>query len=261
MIEAEIAYLRYLSAQGLAVAKPIPSLAGNFIESIDTPQGVFHAVVFEALLGTHLELEELTPKQIGQWGHALGELHRATEGYTEAGRPTWVNKVAEIANSLPIGEKVAKDTLHKAQSELAQLTVDRLTFGLIHYDFELDNLLWEGEQVGILDFDDCLECWYIADIAFALRDLWYNRASKMESNNPILQHFLASYREVRPMSDAELIHIPLFMRLHHLLTFANLHRALVSGQQADDLEWMTGLRQRLLQVMEDYRTEFELYTA
>ena len=61
-IRAEVDYITYLSSKGLVIAKPVSSLAGYFVESVPTSQGVFHAVVFEGLGGEQFEeIEELTP--------------------------------------------------------------------------------------------------------------------------------------------------------------------------------------------------------
>ena len=52
---------------------------------------------------------------------------------------------------------------------LGALPVDRDRYGLIHFDFELDNLYWRDQTIGMLDFDDCAHYWYAADIAFWLK--------------------------------------------------------------------------------------------
>ena len=61
------------------------SLAGNYVESIATDQGIFHTVVFAALAGKQLDLEELTLEQFVRWGKALGEFHQAAAHYTKPG--------------------------------------------------------------------------------------------------------------------------------------------------------------------------------
>src|SRR2546430_7254258 len=57
-------------------------------------------------------------------------------------------------------------------SFLSALTVTETNSGLIHGDFELDNLFWQDDTIALLDFDDCSYSWYVADVAFALRDLF-----------------------------------------------------------------------------------------
>ena len=74
-IQAELAFLQHLAARGVPVARPIRSLAGRMVESIATPLGVFHAAVFERLLGWQFDISDLALTQFAHWGHALGALH------------------------------------------------------------------------------------------------------------------------------------------------------------------------------------------
>ena len=69
-IEAELAYVNHLAAQGLRVARPVPSRLGNEVESVPTQTGLFHAVVFEALAGKQFDLDELIPDMFTQWRRA-----------------------------------------------------------------------------------------------------------------------------------------------------------------------------------------------
>ena len=53
----------------------------------------------------------------------------------------------------------------------------------IHFDFELDNIVWNTDKTGIIDFDDSAFYWFVADIAFALRDLYDDSVKKVELQN------------------------------------------------------------------------------
>ncbi|MCX6050843.1 MAG: phosphotransferase [Chloroflexi bacterium] len=255
-IQAEIDYVNYLATAGIAVAKPIRSLAGNDVESISTAHGLFHVVAFEALPGQLLAFDTLTPEQFMNWGKALGELHQAAQGYNQKGRPTWADHVAMVAETLPTTEQAAHQALHDVHKQLSQHGVNQQNFGLIHYDFELDNLVWQAERPGLIDFDDCAWYWFAADIAFALRDLFDDRAAKIDLEHPAFQQFIAGYRHVKPIDQAELDQLPYLMRLHNVNSFAKLQRALAGGPAADDPAWSVGLRQRLLAKMQFYRDEF-----
>ena len=67
-IHAELAYIDHLAVQGAHVAKPVLSRVDNLVETIETDLGMFHAVVFERLMGEQLELPDLTPGMITRWG-------------------------------------------------------------------------------------------------------------------------------------------------------------------------------------------------
>jgi Ser/Thr protein kinase RdoA (MazF antagonist) len=128
-IQAELAYVNALADHGIRVAKPIRSLAGNEVETIATPQGSFHAVVFEALPGKPAEFDELTPEQFLRWGQALGELHNAAEHYHSPGRPTWEDHLKLAAEILPAEERGARQALEKLQGQLRQIPIRSKNFG------------------------------------------------------------------------------------------------------------------------------------
>lgn len=256
VIQAEIDYVMMLAARGMRVAKPVQSRAGQYVESIDTSQGEFHAVVFAALPGDQLEVEDLTPEQFTLWGQALGELHNASMYYANSGRPTWADHLAFIAATLPRHETAARQVLDQLTTQLGKLPVDQQRFGLIHFDFELDNLVWDAGQPGIIDFDDCAGYWYVADIAFALRDLFEDSAAKVDLQNEAFRQFIQGYGRVRPIDDEVLQQLPLFLRLHHLILFARLQRALTPVDPAGELPWMPELRDKLSVKMQFYRAQF-----
>jgi Ser/Thr protein kinase RdoA (MazF antagonist) len=256
-IHAEVDFINYLASKGLVIAKPVSSIAGHFVESVSTSQGVFHAVVFEGLAGAQFEeIEELTPQIFMRWGQALGELHQATEGYKAGARPTWKDHLAMISEYLPATEQTAHLALRKLQEQLTRLSINEDNYGLIHFDFELDNIVWNGDKVGIVDFDDSAQYWFVADIAFALRDLFDDSAEKVELQNKSFQNFIAGYRQVKEITQEDLVLIPMFLKLHNLITFAKLHRALEIQEIQGEPVWLEELRKKLTLKMQIYRDGF-----
>lgn len=263
-IQGEIDFVNGLAAQGIAVAKPIASRNGTFVETVATDLGTFHAVAFEALQGEQFEVEDLTPTQFSQWGSALGTLHNASAKLSAAARPslvhrpTWQDHLALAAEFISAVETAAHQTREVLWQQLGQLPITAENFGLIHYDFELDNLIWNGETAGIIDFDDSAHHWYVADIALALCDLWGDRIRDIDLQHPAFLHFIEGYRSVRPLAQAEIERIPLFLRLDALVTFARLQRALTPVNPSGELAWMAGLREKLAAKMALYREAFAI---
>lgn len=255
-IHAEIAYLHHLAAAGMDIAKPVSSLAGNYVESVSTTYGVFHAVVFEALAGEQYDTGELSPEQWVQWGQALGSLHNAAQGYPSTGRATWDDQLRMIDERVPAHEHAARQALAHVQQQLSLLPIDEHNFGLLHGDFELDNLGWNKRGVGMLDFDDAVQSWFVADVAFALRDLFADHASEVDLNNAVFLAFVSGYRKARPLAEDQIRHVPLFLRMHNLIMFAKLLRTLDGGEQRNEPDWMTELRHKLLLKVQNYREEF-----
>lgn len=78
-VDAEIAVVRALASLGVDVAEPVVSENGRLVETVETSSGTFHAVVFPALIGSMLEVDELSVAHFGAWGAALGRLHIAVD--------------------------------------------------------------------------------------------------------------------------------------------------------------------------------------
>jgi Ser/Thr protein kinase RdoA (MazF antagonist) len=255
-IEAELAYLHHLAAHGVPVALPIGSLSGRNLESKSTTLGVFHAVVFEMLSGEQFDVGDLSPAQFTRWGSALGALHHAAQGYSRAGRPTVHEHLRMVDQQLPAHEQAARRMLAHLKRQVAAIPTSEQTFGLIHYDFELDNLLWNDQRVSIVDFDDCAGYWFAADIAFALRDLFDDRADQIDVADVRFQAFVAGYQELHSMTDADLPRLPLFLQIHNLVSFTKLLRAADIDDAHAAPAWVAELQAKLVRKAQTYRDSF-----
>jgi Ser/Thr protein kinase RdoA (MazF antagonist) len=161
-----------------------------------------------------------------------------------------------VSEYLPVTEQAAQATLCELQEQLTRLSISEGNYGLVHFDFELDNIVWNGDEVGIVDFDDSAYYWFVADIAFALRDLFEDSPAKVDLRNESFRSFLAGYRLVRDITQEDLELIPMFLRLHNLITFAKLHRALGTAEAQAEPVWLEQLRKKLSLKMQFYRDGF-----
>lgn len=226
MVEAEVRFVTWLAAQGMPVAAPVASQSGRLVERVETDLGPFHAVVFTGLEGGHHEMAECGPAEFRAWGAALGRLHAAAKGYQDpsrAHRPTWRDHLALARSYIPPGHRALEREWERLTAWGESLPTGADDFGLIHFDFESDNLCWQGDTISILDFDDCAHHWYVADIAYALRDLFDDG---VDLENPLFREFVAGYQEIHPLNPDLLGEIPMFLRLHELYRFGRLSRAL-----------------------------------
>lgn len=256
-IEAELEFVNHLHNKGINVALPVGSSAGSLVETVSTPLGDFHAVMFKALPGEMRDISGFAEADYTAWGKALGKLHLAANGYTPDNRSSWSDHIGQARLHIPSTEKHALDDLATIEAKLSIYPKLPGRYGLIHYDFELDNILWAVDEIGVLDFDDCALYWYEADIAFALRDLFEDSASKVDFSNGYLLAFLSGYRTHMPLEDEAVQQIPLFLRLHNLVMLAKLLRSLGEDIPINEPDWARGLRAKLIQIADFYRLEFK----
>ena len=259
IIEAEIDILNWVTKKGMIVASPVKSKNGNFVETVVMDEGTFHAVVFTALQGTQLEIEDLNNAQFQEWGATLGKLHTVTQTYQGSGvskRKTWKEYVEWMRTSLSKDELTIRSELEQIASSLNKLPMTQNNYGLIHFDFELDNLCWQEQTIGMLDFDDCLYMWYVADIAFALRDLF---KESVELQNINFLAFVRGYREQYLLDDALLSYLPLFIRFAKLLEYTKLVRSVDIPDSVAYPEWLRGLRLKLTNIMNAYKISLKTH--
>ncbi|MHB8946129.1 MAG: phosphotransferase enzyme family protein [Bacillota bacterium] len=252
-VEDELKLLQELVAQGVSVARPIPSSGGNLVEVQETVVGPVLVVVFEALEGEQRELDEMTEDQVEQWGAALGRLHRVMKTMPAdrwPNRPSWPDLLRLAKSQVAPGEAHLLKEIDEVAELLAALPADSERAGLIHFDFEADNLVWNDAEVAALDFDDSARLWYVADIIFALRDLFSGRAP--DTGDPTFQRFLKGYRSETGLDDAMMAHLSLFVRLHRLFFIGRLRRAVDLTGDADYPEWVLKLGAKLRGRIDSY---------
>jgi Ser/Thr protein kinase RdoA (MazF antagonist) len=109
-------------------------------------------------------------------------------------------------------------------------------YGLIHGDFELDNLVRDGEEFHVLDFDDLSYGPLAADIAIAVADIY--------AEPERLDQFLEGYAEVIPPPDGVRDHLAGFLGLNQAIKIARLMRAYESTSGDDQPEWVLAMRAR-----------------
>lgn len=213
---AELELLDTLADSNLPVVRAVPSRHRKFLESHEVNGQSLHAVVFAAVPGEQRDLDDLNPGDIERWGESLGRLHSTSSTLEIAPRertPRW-----QMALNRAVSEPGIPDTIReesrRLQAILANLPRTNSTWGLLHRDFELDNLRWSGDQIGILDFDDFEAGWFGLDIAKALNDLF--EEGETVANSPRIQAFIQGYRSQHPLSESDLDLLPDFVSLERL---------------------------------------------
>jgi Ser/Thr protein kinase RdoA (MazF antagonist) len=252
-VDAEIALVNWLAGEGLPVVRPVRSRNGHFVETVASDWGTFHTVVFDALEGRQFEIDEFADVGLRAWGAALGRLHATLKSYpgrVSSARPRMRDHLEQTKRVLPGDAPAVWEELERLDRRFEALPMDQDTYGLIHFDFELDNLIWQGCTVQMLDFDDYSFAWYAADIAFALRDSFDTGASL---SSPSVQAFLEGYAFESLLTDEQIAQIPLFSRLARLIQFARIARALDLATTPVQPDWLSGLIDRLENRMNAYQ--------
>ena len=110
----------------------------------------------------------------------------------------------------------AREVLYAALRRLGQSPAN---FSLIHADLHPGNVLVDGRQLTVIDFDDCGFGWHLYDIAVALK------AHQTAPRFPQIQAaFLAGYRRHRDLTEQAEALIPMFLLIRALAEIGWLHQ-------------------------------------
>ena len=228
-LRSELAWMEALHAEGIDVAAVIPSAAGERFETVQSagvpePRQVDMLTWMPGIpVGTLEEglnpaIQDVHTVFVGV-GRLCARLHNQTEAWTQPAsftrhawdrgglvgpEPLW-GRFWEAA-VLGAGERrLIERARASADEALTAYGRSPRRFGLIHADFNLDNMLLEGERVIPLDFDDCGFGWHLFDLA----TVWtiYHGSEIAEA---IRAGVVEGYRSARDLPDEELAHMPLF---------------------------------------------------
>ncbi len=213
-LRAELDWLRFLTEKGVAVNVPVPSLAGNVTEQMETEWGACAACVFEGVEGQRydwMDWDPLPEEALRAAGVTLARLHEAgKDRMRETGKQqpwdwrevlNWCEQTVSMIPRLPEGalgvddtgspwpeELVDQEAVHAAVERLrtvfGKLSATPEAYGPIHYDFEMDNLFWQSEKNRCvpIDFDDLMLHWYALDLIKTLESIRDTMADEREES-------------------------------------------------------------------------------
>lgn len=260
-LKAELEFMQYLQLNEFTTVTPIYSISGKLIETLKTPEGTYIAVVFSAANGINLDSDTITEKQMDEWGKSLASLHCLSQTFEPVSerRKSWLDTVQfmESVFQKHPREQLALQELRRVTTWLQSIPTGNDVYGLIHYDFQLDNIFFEENKdhiFNIIDFDDALYHWYALDIVTALDDF-------IEDDNPhsklLIQSFLNGYRSINVLENDAVAQFPQFQRYANLYKFSKLLRSLDYGKINETPPWFDELEVKLVRVADELRLSFQ----
>jgi Ser/Thr protein kinase RdoA (MazF antagonist) len=253
-VQSELAWISALRSDGV-VRTPayLPSLAGEDIVTVRLPDGGERYVVrFEWVDGVE-PTEDRLVQDFEQLGAITARLHGHSRRWA---RPAEFTRfVWDFETSLGDGGHWGRwqDGLAMGAQETevlercAELLQRRLVaygngpdrFGLVHADMRLANLLVNGDDVTVIDFDDCGLSWFMYDLGSSLSFIEH------EPYVPeLVDAWVRGYRDVAPLSPEDEAELPTFVMLRRMLLVAWIgsHAATATAQSMGEEYTATSCR-------------------
>ncbi|BDX29867.1 aminoglycoside phosphotransferase [Mycobacterium antarcticum] len=229
-IESELDWLDALRRNGdVTVPTVLPARDGRRMVTVDQNGIPRHVVHFEMVAGVEPDEETLTVADFHTLGQITAALHdHSTTWVRPAGfgrfswdfqhslgdRPRW----GRWQDATGVGAAESA-TLSRAvallERRLKEYGSGPEVFGLVHADLRLANLLVDGDDITVIDFDDCGFGWYYYD---------FGTAVSFFEDDPAVPEWqdawVTGYRTRRPLPAADEAMLPTFVLLRRLLLLA-----------------------------------------
>ncbi len=256
---AELEFLRYLSYNQFPALKTVLSNSGEELVTAQTPWGKYYATVFDRVAGVQIGDTDFNETIMYEYGRTLGKLHKLSSKFIPNSKRWsyedvlfWINStLSQLPNQEPAMKEI--ELLHNYFSNIPK-TQD--TYGLVHYDFELDNVFYDKVTgvCNVIDFDDAMYHWYVMDIEQALDSIKENiEPMKYERSS---EFFLNGYKSEYSVTYEMLSLRPVFRRFANLYSYTRVARA--SAEKWDnEPKWLIDLRVMLDNLMKSKLVSFD----
>lgn len=271
-LDSEFVWMRALEAAGIQVPRVIRSRHGRDFEVVTMPaMGDARQIdVFEWIEGRQLGSvesgvgsdEAAVASQYHTIGAIAARMHNQTAGWQcpsgfrrhawdaegLVGETPFWGRFWELAALTPDQQSLLLQTRARIAQELAAYGMAPDGYGLIHADLVPENLLIDGHQVQVIDFDDAGFGWHLFELAtslyFITGDSIYPTARAA---------LIRGYRSERPLSEEMLKRLPLFLAVRGTTYLGWVH----TRQGSDTARELTPfLVQRACAVAADYLENF-----
>jgi len=258
-ILAELAFINFLRGRKYPALEPMRCKSGEYLVQQTTPWGEYYACVFKGVEGVSLKETNLKEEIVFIYGACLGQLHQLSSQYrpqttilrTHHTMLDWM----ETDLIEPGNQSSALNEIDLLRNYFSMMKCEQSSYGLIHYDFELDNVFYDENRHAckVIDFDDMMLHWYGMDIVQALDSL-----ERETDGDVFLQRksvFLEGYRSQYSINEDWIAAIPAFRRYGDLFRYTRIARA-IQEEWENEPDWMQQLRKQLGQRMIKYASEF-----
>ncbi|KAB0680754.1 phosphotransferase enzyme family protein [Aureimonas leprariae] len=229
-IRSEHAWIEALRQDGIVRTPAVLArFDGATVGEARIGEGIRHVAVFEFADGAEPPVDRDLPRWFERLGAITARLHTHSRTWT---RPAgFTRRVWDFERSLgsrahwgdwraargldASGQAVLARAVAAIERALAAYGASPEQFGLIHADLRLANLLAAGDELSVIDFDDCGFGWFMADFAAAISFIEH------EPVVPDLQAaWVEGYRSVAPLRRDDAAMLPVFVLLRRILLTA-----------------------------------------
>ena len=229
-LTSELAWMQALRADGFPVPDVIPTKAGEMFAVVGEGSEVRRCTLLEWVDGKLMNdlgrVERGMKVELCDRYRRLGSLAARLHNQSKAWTPPsgFVRHAWDEEGLLGDEPRMGRFWDHPAltapqrreflkarivlQGFLEKLGKTEFNYGLIHADFLPDNIIVNGDELTLIDFDDCGYGWHLYEIGTALLP-----QIKQPFFDDIVAAYLEGYRSEREFTDEDEQHLPAFLMI------------------------------------------------
>jgi Ser/Thr protein kinase RdoA (MazF antagonist) len=226
----QIGWVNFLTTHGVPAARPVTWANGEFVQRLPADDDFASLVSYEFVQGVRPDCSTGTSELFQLWGRLLGRIHAQSEAYSLSQESKsiaqWHEILSQHRRAIPADQLVVIEKLDALEAFFRTLSTDSKSYGLIHGDFQANNLRLDGEILRVFDFDSCEHNWFAKDVATSLfYSLWERPIGQTneEFGSFFLENVLMGYATEHSIGADWLESIPVFLKLEEMHVYAAIN--------------------------------------
>ena len=237
-LDERLQFAHFLGGNGAHIAFPQPSPQDNLYETFLCEPHLWVGYSMDIAPGKTQKPNAWNTGFFRNWGQTIGMLHRLAQQY-----PAWQASVDPASGEEFLTwyeewegfydwcqDDDVKQKWVEIRQHLDELPITRKSFGFIHNDPHVWNLLVDGDRITLLDFDVANHHWFINDVAIACQSVLFALSGGMD--RPVydqekllgfLDLFLEGYECEHHLSSEWLDRLDLFVAYRRILLYTVMH--------------------------------------
>ncbi|OPA75129.1 hypothetical protein BVG16_21205 [Paenibacillus selenitireducens] len=258
-ILAELDFISYLRTKHYGVLESVVSKNGEELVEAQTPWGEYFASVFKRVSGVQMNQTDFGDTIVFNYGKALGKLHHLSSQYTPTAAKRWsyhdvLDWIQDYLMEFPQESAALKET-KLLRDYFSSFPITESNYGLIHYDFECDNVFYDpaSNACNVIDFDDSMYHWYAMDIEIALESLQDEIPAEIFGHKK--QFFWDGYCTEYDIGEDMASILPACRRFSNLYGYVRILRS-IEEKWSNEPDWLIHLRERLTKALKEESSGF-----
>jgi Ser/Thr protein kinase RdoA (MazF antagonist) len=243
-LQDEMNLIQWLLKYRMDIIQPVLSKEKTYIIQENNHYGS----LFKAVEGIRLDQMELNDDLIILMAKQIAKMHGLTKTKNTLVKRTIYDLLTEFNTDNPFIQE-ERDELINCLFKLD------CSFGIIHFDYDPDNLFYDKERhtINLIDFESTIQSYHMHEL-YNVFEAWDDEYNLPKDKADFFKHlFINTYQDIHPAFIYKDAYEPIFKRVNRLVQYIQLSHCL-SDIPEDEEPWMEDLAIRYSLYIHQYES-------